>query len=236
VAIAFRAKSGGDLNSVSGTFAVTKPVGTASTDVMVASITWDVHNDPATTLTPPSGWTTIANPLTNSTIKSAVFWSLGSNASLTFTEAGISVSNTGWVIGSFTGVDNTTPVDATGTTSTSANSQTVTSNAVTAVTANALNMVALGAWNGPSTLAASGWTVQVNATTPSFQESDLAYKAISATGSTGTTAFTASGQVASGQLLNAIPFVLRPAGGAAAFLAVPCPRYGRQAVHRANSY
>lgn len=236
MAIAFRAKSSGDVAGLySGVqnYTITSPAGTASTDILVASFAWD-NTGGLVSLTPPSGWTAVANPVTSGLMRAAAFWSLGSNTNLTFS---LSVRGTdlGWVCGGFTGVDNTTPVDATGTTSTSTGSTSLTVNAVTTVTANAWEIAAISPYTGSSGMASTGWTIQNNGASTVHQEADLAYRALTSAGSSGTSSFTVSSS--SGQQLIAIPFALRPVAGGAAFVAGPyLPVLGRQAVHRANSY
>lgn len=226
--------SSGDLTAQgTNTVTITKPTGTASTDILVAVFAVDLGGTPGTIAT-PSGWTAIAASVPNSTIRLYGFWSLGSNATLGFGHTqGSFADDVGWVCVGFTGVDNTTPIDATGTTNTSTGSATLVTNAVTVATANAWHCIAVCDWNaGAGEFSASGFTPKQNAATHAI--SALLYNTTpKSTGSTGTATIT-SATGASGQLFAGMPFALRPAGGAA-FL--PNPRFpARQSVHRSNTY
>jgi hypothetical protein len=135
----------------------------------------------------------------------------GSVTNLTFsgTAAGY---NSSWVCGGFTGVDPTTPIDATGTVSTSTTG-TIVANAVTVVTAQAWHVILAKGWN-PGTMTAPNFTAFGNGTNSSSQAYLLYNPTAKAAGSTGTVTLTDSGSTTS-QNLTAIPLALRPATGAA---------------------
>jgi hypothetical protein len=209
VAIGFRAKSGGDaLYPNSATATITKPAGTVASDILIAVFSHGGN----TGWTAPAGWTTIAANVGTSGRLASAFWAPGSVTGLTFSGTDIGY-NIGWVCGAFTGVDATTPIDATGTTSTSTTG-TIVANAVTVVTAQAWHTIAAKAWNA-GTMTAPNFTTQDNGAGSAAQATFLLYNPTGkAAGSTGTVTLTASGST-TGQNLTAIPFALRPAAGAA---------------------
>jgi hypothetical protein len=209
MAIASRAASSGDIVGTS-TVTLTKPTGTAATDVLVVSFVGAGPGGPGT-VTPPAGWTAIASNVGSGDVRGACYWALGSVTALAFTRS--VAGDTGWACVAFTGVDNTTPIDATGTTSTVSAATTITANAVTVVTSNSWHLIAFGAFNA-GTATATGFTVAGNGGAGANQPGDLLYNTTpKSTGSTGTVSCARSG-VATGQILTAIPFALRPAGAA----------------------
>jgi hypothetical protein len=228
MAIAFRAKVTGDVHFPASPVTITKPAGTVATDVLVAVFAFRGGD----TITAPTGWTAVATGAGNATFLQSCWWALGSVAALGFTYSKPGADDVGWICSAFSGVDNTTPVDATGTTSTSTAALTVTANAVTVATANAYHLIAFSPWNA-GTLSATGFTLVDNSPVTN-QQVGLLYKSLSATGSTGTVTCTVSGS-ATGQVLIAIPFALRPAAAAAAFVAHG-PLVIPQAVPRAAFY
>jgi hypothetical protein len=215
VAIGFRAKTSGNALSPNGVnFAITKPAGTLNTDLLVV-----VLSHGGNTMTTPTGWTAIALNIGSTSRKQSAFWAPGSVTNLTMsgTSGGY---NTGWVCDGYTGVDATTPIDATGTTSTSTGAATLTANAVTIVTAQAWHAIGSKAWNA-GTLTAPNFTTQDNGGASASQATYQLYNTTGkATGSTGTVTLTASGAT-SGQDLSAIPFALRPAAAVAGPTANP---------------
>lgn len=235
MAIAFRAKSTGESHiTTTGntTVTVTKPAGTASTDVLVISFAFG--GGVTYTVAAPSGWTAVASGVTVLGLRQDCYWALGSVAALGFViniTSGSPALDQGWINAAFSGVDNATPVDATGTTSTNSSAVTLTANAVTVLAANAYHLIAFSPLQG-NTISATGFTVADNSP-PSFQQAGLLYKSLSATGSTGTVTCTVAGTTAS-QALAAIPFALRPTG-VASFVADGSIAL-RQAVKRASYY
>lgn len=217
MAIGFRTNSSNDVHAPGATVAITKPAGTASTDVLVAFFASGVGTGgTAGSWTAPAGWTAINTAVAASlggsnAINLAGYWSLGSNANLTFTRTG-TVGDLGWVNLGFTGVDNTTPVDATGTTNSSTGSTTLTTNAVTVATANAWHLIGFADWFG-GTYSATGFT-SVENSAANEAAACLYNPTPKSVGSTGTVVVTSTGTTA-GQILVAMPFALRPAGGAA---------------------
>jgi hypothetical protein len=205
MAIAFRQKSSADLTAT-GTTSITKPTGFASTDILICQFGFGG----ARTYTAPAGWTAIATQVGDATIRGSCWWALGSVANLSFTiDSG--TGDMGWVCAAYTGVDNTTPIDATGTTGTNTNSGTIVANLVTVATANAWELIASIAWQSGA-WSATGFTSADNGSAANQQATILYNTTPKSTGSTGTVTVTNAG-TASGQHLIAIPFALRPVAG-----------------------
>lgn len=234
MAIGFRQASSGDLHFPGTTTTITKPTGFASTDVLVAFFGTGNGASLTSTVTAPTGWTAISAGYTVSSGVTRLalygFWALGSVAALGFTNTNGNSTDQGWVCLAFTGVDNTTPIDATGTVpNSSTGSATVTANAVTVVTNGAWYACGLAAWNGGA-WSASGVTVKSNA--QSNEDASCGYNTTpKSPGSTGTVLFTTGGG-SGGQVIAAMPFAMRPDAGAASptygdWLAEPPPRRNR---------
>jgi hypothetical protein len=204
MAIGYRNKSNAD-NVNTTAMGVTKPTGFASTDILIVTLNWANTGSP--TLTVPSGWTAIGTVVaTNITV--AAYSALGSVASTAFA---LSVSrDNGNVCAAYTGVDTTTPVDATGTTSSNSGAASITANAVTIATDQALHLIAAGSW-ASGVYSATGFTVQNNGAAPNQAASILYNLTPKSVGSTGTV--TVNNTVSTGQVLVVIPFALRPAAG-----------------------
>jgi hypothetical protein len=229
----------GDIASLTATTTITKPTGTASTDVLIVVFGTDFGGSgPAATVTAPAGWAAVNAAFTvtngNGNVRLTVFWAPGSVANLGFTNSLTGSSHQeGWICVGFTGVDVTTPIDATAATNSSINSTTLTTNAVTVATAGAWHCIPTVDWLGSAAdLGAPGFTRQQNASGQA--NSTLLYNTTAkSAGSTGTVVVT-SANAASGQIIEAMPFALRPAGGAA-FVARRPYALG-QAVPRAAFY
>jgi hypothetical protein len=207
------------LASGSPTTTVTKPAAAAAGDVaiVVQSMGWGGQG-PFSAVT-PAGWTAIATDVGSSSATSAqrtsAFYRVLQAGDSTWafgrTTANSQSVDIGIVFLAFTGVDNTTPIDATGTTATNTGSATISAPAVTIATANAWHCIAMGCWNGGAA-SATGFTDLPNANPATHEQADLLYNQTpKSAGSTG--AVTVTQGAASGNQLSAIPFALRPAGG-----------------------
>lgn len=115
------------------TLTLTKPSVSAG-DILIAAIFVNLASASATlTYSPPTGWTqigTTAKEASTDTVQVQLFWALQSVSSLGFTAAvsGATSRDVDWVVSSWSGVDNTTPIDAIGTNATgSASSVTLSS-------------------------------------------------------------------------------------------------------------
>jgi hypothetical protein len=167
MAIGFRASSSADKATALATETITKPTGTASTDILVIAFGTDKGSNVAQTITPPSGWTRIGAQVSQTNGASQIvlldaFWSLGSNASLGFgnSASGAAVQQ-GWLCGAFTGVDNTTPIDVADNGIKNSAAGTLTVTGVTIVTANAWDCMAAADWSG-GVFSATSFTVAEN--------------------------------------------------------------------------
>lgn len=190
---------------------VTKPAAVAAGHVAVLVISWDATS--TTTVATPTGWTVIAANIGNTSMKASAFYRVIQSGDTSWlVDINHAGNSLGGVFKAFSGVDNTTPIDATGTASTNTGNTSIVANAVTIATSGAWHMIGLGAWNGSTTFTATGFSDQNNGNTAN-QPADLQFNTSpQSTGSTGSVTVTASGSGA-GQILSAIPFALRPAGG-----------------------
>lgn len=219
MAIGFRQSSSADIGSVPATTTITKPTGTASTDVLVVVFGNDRSGTPVNATTAPAGWTGIFTTVTGTgggnTITLDGWWALGSVANLGFANnhTGVALQQ-GWVCLAFTGVDTTTPVDATGTTNSGTGASSITANAVTPATTGAVKVIALISWLA-GTWSFTGGTLKQNAGTNADASCGYDLTALPAGVSTGTTVCSTTGG-STGQILCAAPFALKPAGGGAA--------------------
>jgi hypothetical protein len=225
--------SSGDLSGqTTGTKTVTFPTGTVATDVIIS--VWGVFEGSNTdTLSTPTGWTLLGN-VDAGNVRMWVFNSLGNNANLGFTFTGSS-TDLGWVNTGYTGVDNTTPIDATGTASTNSGSASITANAVTIATSQAWELIAqVDVNDGAAT--ATGFTTKDNGSTLHMRPAILYNTTPKSTGSTGTvTVNNAASPTA--QQLAVLPFALRPAAAGAVVMAdfqpqhpIPWMQWPREAV------
>lgn len=210
MAIGFRASSNSGASNVSAaTVAITLPAGVQATDIVVVTFAYaNTTKGSLGSWSPPSGWAAAApaaTPIANSTQDASEqsFWALGSVANLTFTRVG-TVDFLGWTCAAFTGVDNTTPIDATGTDNGGTGSSALVVNAVTVVTDQAWELIGFTNNDGGATTA-TGFAVVAN------YVSRLLYNTTpKSVGSTGTVSVSVGGS--SGNLKVARPFALRPAG------------------------
>lgn len=205
--------------------AVSKPSGAVAGDVAVATVAFAWNIGGPWSSSAPSGWTAIAENVGDSAGTTGQRISAyrrviqAGDSSWTFSLSGGSSDYfLGVALQCFSGVDNTTPIDATGTGSNNSGSATISAGAVTIATANAWECIAAAAFNGPS-ITATGFTATDNAGSEEYAA--LLYNTTpKATGSTGTVTVSSSAG-AGGNELAVIPFALRPA---------PTPTTGSAAV------
>src|SRR5438552_6773234 len=114
--IGFRSSTSGSSGASTVTsFNLSKPAGTAASDVMVASVSATEVANNVPTITPPTGWTLIASTDVNGQhFRIATFWRLaGSDAGpYTFTVPSASAMAGG--ISAYANVDTTNPINASG--------------------------------------------------------------------------------------------------------------------------
>lgn len=198
-------------NEASGTsVTVNVPSGTVDGDVMIAQISW--MSNTVKTVTPPGGWTLLETDV-NSAFEQRTYVRVASSepANYAWTFSGTVRVEAG--IGSFIGVDNTTPIDVSNGQFNSS-STSVTAPSVTTTVANAL-LVFCGSGNGQGTYTPpSGMTEQWddNTTIGTLDVSfEMAIETLGAAGATGTRVATLSGALGNiGQLI-----ALKPAAVAA---------------------
>jgi hypothetical protein len=201
------------------------PSGLTSGDVMVATVAW--YDGIAASVTPPSGWTLIgtANPgsfVPGGQTSSKIYWKLATGsepADYTWTISTGSYSEVGII--AYSGVDTTTPIDASSSVESSGGN--VTASSVTTTVANTQLIAVLHDY-GNTMSAPSGmtqralWDASINL---------IADEAIASTGATGTRA-----DGAAYGAWNAHLIALKPAGGgggAASGLILP-PAYRHQSL------
>lgn len=220
MAIGFRSASSGDIASPTATTTISLQSGVQATDIVIVIFCTAQTTSPST-MTPPSGWTAIVGALNgNDGINQYVtingFWALGNVTNLGFTNSFSSGAKQGWECAAFTGVDNTTPIDATGLTSFNHGSATLTANAVTVATANAWEVIGFGDFF-KNRFTATGFTPLENGTPATNQTACILYNSTPlGTGSTGTVSVSSNPFTGSQQILVAMPFALRPASAAVA--------------------
>lgn len=210
-------------NQASGTITISKPAGTAATDVLAVAFALDDVNSGSPTISAPTGWTAITAGFRQASGVNSLtlygFWALGNVANLgfTFTRGGASNADIGWLCIDYTGVDNTTPIDANdGAANGTAGASSVTSNAVTVVTDQAWHVILSCDFLGKVAFTATGFTEQHNGAVNAaiVQLYNQSPKAI---GSTGTVVVNNSDATSSGEVMAAMPFALRPAAGSGGF-------------------
>jgi hypothetical protein len=204
-------------SATGGNLSVTLPTSIAATDIAILSVGAGRSGAVCGSYTAPAGWTKIGELVNgvngSSHVTGQVFWALGNVANLTFTVSG-TTDEKGYVCAAFRGVDNTTPIDATGTANnTTTNVSSITVNAVTVVTDQAWHLIALADWQG-GTFSATSFTNSQNGAS-NIGVTVMYNTTPKGTGSTGTVSVSSSGST-SGQVLTAVPFALMPSGGAAA--------------------
>lgn len=192
-------------STIVASLAITMPTGATSSQVAILTIT----SNATTTITPPSGWTRIGSQVVQTngtgTVCVDVFWSLGNNTQLTFTNNPTNGTHAqAWVCATFSGVDTTNPVDVAGTGNTSINSSTVVASSLTTTIANDWELICVGDIN-IGTYTATGFTVSQIST---FASAGLLYNVTPLSiGATGTVTVTDSAANANNGLA-ALPFTL----------------------------
>lgn len=160
MAIAFRATASNQADA-STTLSITKPTGTVDNDVLVAVIS---IADGTLTITPPAGWTTLGDKQVfgGGFRLAETFWKVaaseGSSYSFTFNS---NVNNFG-AIGSWSGCNTTTPINAHGGQTNDTASTSVTAPSITTNVANT-QLIMCGVENATDTWTPpSGYTKEVD--------------------------------------------------------------------------
>lgn len=214
MSIGFRAFKAADIDvsasPTSGTFSVTKPTGTVSSDILIACVASSIDstaNSPTTS--GPAGWTSIGsvNQVDGTTESLGIhaYWAAGSVSSLTFNYS--HTNWVGWVVAGFTGVDPANPIDATATAVSNKESLSIAVGALTIATANAWQVICCADWNF-QVFAATGFTAKTN--TPTVQDAWILYNTTGLpTGTSGNVTLSNSG-TAAGEIIAAQTFALKP--------------------------
>lgn len=216
MAIAFRSIGAvGNSNGGGGACTPGTPAGVVSTDIVIAILTFG--GGTSCVITAPSGWTLAKRQDNGTTSGAAAYWALGSVASYAFSVTNVLDAISG-IAAAYSGVDTTTPMDATAVGQNNAASTTVTSPSITTVTANT-QIVFLGAPYDSTRGAVGTWTTVfgtvrgsggIRGLSVDSTEVVIADAAQAATGASGTKTETYSLSKASG----AITAALRPAAAA----------------------
>lgn len=145
MAIAFRAA--GAVNSTVGpvAFTVAAPAGIAATDVCLVVLSYGAGT--GVSFTPPAGWTLAKRVDNGTTAGIAIYWGLGTATFGDWKPVNAVDTIVGFSL-AYTGVDNTTPMDAAAVGQANASSTTVTAPSITTATANAW-LVAVFDWYDP---------------------------------------------------------------------------------------
>ena len=193
---------------------VTKPTGTVAGDVLVAAIAF---NGTPGTITPPTGWVSIATALGQANPK-AYGWYLvagGSEpASYTWTTTGSITSGCG--ISRYSGVDTTTPIDVTGVGTDGVAATSASLTGVTTATNNAMVIAAMGV-NSSTTVITEVSAVVVERWEVGGKESEHDSDIFATAGATGTIDYTFAASRAWAGWVAA----LRPVAAAAADRILP---------------
>lgn len=117
---------------------VNKPTGVVDNDVMIAMVAWWTG-----TLTPPAGWTQIGTTeswaASSDTAKMAMYYKVASSEGSSYTWTNSSSPNEIYVsIRAYTGVNTSTPIDASSQTSTTTQGTSVVGNTITTTVANGM--------------------------------------------------------------------------------------------------
>ena len=180
--ISLRSSSAGNNGAGSTTLVITKPTGTTTGDVMVAQIA--VHTA-GNSIAVPSGWNLALRQDTSSSLSTASYVKVATSSepsSYTWTFGTSGEASGG--IGSYIGVDTTTPIDGRHAQYNSGTSN-VDNSGVTTTTANDMLVYAAGIIIPTSFTLPSGFTDEWYAATNSQTTSEMSQKLLSSTGATG---------------------------------------------------
>ncbi len=180
--ISLRSSSAGNNGSGSTTLVITKPTGTTTGDVMVAEVT--VHTA-GNSIAAPSGWNLVLRQDTGTALSTASYIKVATSSepsSYTWTFGTSGEASGG--IGSYIGVDTTTPVDARHAQYNNGVSN-VDNAGVTTIAANDMLVYAVGIIIPTAFTLPSGFTDEWYAATNSQTTSEMSQKIDSSTGATG---------------------------------------------------
>ena len=208
-AIALRAVSFGSNNASTTSIVLNRPSGTLAGDVMLASL--DVRG--TSTVTAPAGWTLVRTDTFTSSLRMHVYWRLATGSdpatwTWTFSGSRLAVG----VIHAYSGVNTTTPIDASGGQAAASSSTTATAPSITTTVANTMLVsffanMSNSTWTPPAGFVERADLIGTSSSqTTSMMSADVLRPAVGATGTAVATATMSSGNAA--QLI-----ALRPAAG-----------------------
>src|SRR6266478_1341762 len=215
--ISLRAAATGTNSAGGSTVTITKPAGTLSGDVMVAHV---VVRTAGNTITPPAGWHLVLRQDSGWSISTASYVKVaGSAEPASYTWSFGTADEASGGIASYSGVNTTTPVDAS-----HAQYNRLSSNddntGVTTTTANDLLVYAVGITVATTVNAPAGFTQEWSTTSHSSTTSEMSQEIFSSIGATGTLHGTHNGGANSNITLL---IALKPAGVAATATPTPTP-------------
>lgn len=203
MAIAYRASATAS-NSSSSTVVINKPTGTVDGDVMICIIN---ANTSSTTITPPAGWTLIRSLTTPFiTANASTYYKVASSEGSSYTFTLSSSQRNSGIISSFSGADNSSPINVEdGQTNANATS---TAPSITTTVDNCMLIYVSGYDDGASYTYTppTGYTEAIE--TGAAAACELAYLIKATAGSTGSVDGTISGAVSNA----AFHIALAPAG------------------------
>ena len=205
--------SGGVVTSTTGTLTLTKPGGTVSTDVMIATIKDDVDGG----VTAPGSWQLIASQGDVGQGTTSIFWAFAAETNLAFTVNGTTAMG---CIMAYSGCNQTTPIGASATSSAAGGGSpfTWTAPSVTSTLDNSFRVVGFGyvdfSIGSAPALSQTGTTLRFTGTALDAGFARVGVTGgdvnISPPGATGTTSCTATGGIPSGGTQQAVAFILQP--------------------------
>ncbi len=192
---------------------VTLPGGAAPGDLAVVLLTWNTSQSRRTS-SPPTGWSTVAQNVTvqkGNTEGASVYYRVieAGDSSWTFAMSGSVYLQV--VLQTFSGINTSSPIDATGATSASSASDTVNANSVTVVHTGAWELIGIAQAQGDNATAHSFTGLSNYSYGATLLYDTTALNA----GATGAVTVTGGGTASSNELA-AIPFTIAPATSNAA--------------------
>jgi hypothetical protein len=181
--ISLRSSSANTSGGSSSSLVLNVPAGTQSGDVMVAHV---VVRTAGNTITVPTGWTQIVRQDTGSALSTVAYYKIaGSSEPSSYTWTFGTAGEASGGIGSYIGVNNTTPID-TSHGQLNASSNNVDNTGVTTTEANDMLVYAAGVVEATSVNPPSGFTESSSSASNSLTTSEVSGKIDSSTGATGT--------------------------------------------------
>ena len=214
-AISLRAAASGNNGSGGSTLTLSAPAGIQSGDVLVAHV---VVRSAGNVITPPAGWGLVLRQNSTGSIATAAYVKVaGASEPSSYTWSFGTAGQASGGIAAYTGVNTTTPVDASHAQYNDSSSN-VNNTGVTTTAANDMLVYAVGITTATTVNVPAGFTQQWSATSSSTTTSEMSQEVFPAVGATGTIHGTHNGGANSNITLL---IALKPSGGTAT--ATPTP-------------